>query len=70
MCICDAKHSARTYLDIVSLVIVTALSEQSMCHDVVNVQFVQNGIRILGPLGETTIELVKNAKEIPCSNLL
>ena len=47
MCICNAKHSATTYLDIVSLVIVTALSEQSMCHDVMNIQFVQNGIRIL-----------------------
>ena len=44
---CDAKHSAETYLDIISLVVVTTLSEQSMCDDMMNIQLVQHRIRIL-----------------------
>jgi hypothetical protein len=33
-----------------------------MCHDVMNIQLVQHGIRILGNFGETSIEMIKNGK--------
>jgi hypothetical protein len=41
-----------------------------MCHDVMNIQLVQYGIRILGNIGETMIEMTENGKGEPCSNLL
>lgn len=41
------KRTTVTYLYIISLVIITALSEQSMCDDMMNIQLVQHGIRIL-----------------------
>ena len=41
------KRTTVTYLYIISLVIITTLSEQSMCDDMMNVQLVQHGIRIL-----------------------
>ena len=40
-----------------------------MCHDVMDIQLVQHGIRILGNFGETSIEMIKNGKGKPCSNL-
>lgn len=43
----EAKRSTATYLYIISLVIITAFSEQSMCDDVMDIQLVQHGIRIL-----------------------
>jgi len=66
----DAKLDATSYLDIISLVIVTTFSEQSMCHDVMNIQLVQYGIRILGNFGETIIETIEDGKGKPCSDLL
>ena len=41
------KRTTVTYLYIISLVIITTLSEQSMCDDMMNIQLVQHGIRIL-----------------------
>lgn len=41
-----------------------------MCHDVMNVQLVQYGIRILGNFGETSTDIIENGKGKPCSNLL
>lgn len=66
----DAKLNATTYLDIISLVIVTTFSEQSMCHYMMNIQLVQHGIGILENFGETMIEKIENGKGEPCSNLL
>src|SRR5712691_7622234 len=31
-----------------------------MCHDVMNIQLVQHGIRILGNFGETIIEMIES----------
>jgi hypothetical protein len=44
---CEAKTSTATNLYIISLVIITTLSEQSMCDDTMNIQLVQHGISIL-----------------------
>jgi len=39
---------AMPYLDVVPFVIVTALSEQPMRYDIVDIEFVQYWVRILG----------------------
>jgi hypothetical protein len=41
-----------------------------MCHDVMDIQFVQYWIRILGNCRETSMEVIKDVREEPCSDLL
>lgn len=50
---CDSRQHPKlnreeaTYLDVVSLVVETALAEQSMVNNVMDIQLIQKGIAIL-----------------------
>lgn len=47
-CVLEIASDLREILDIVALVVVAALSEQTVVHDLVDVKLVKQGIAVLG----------------------